>query len=122
LPKTHEKQRLASELDAAPEIQRSLMPHAAPAIEGYSIGFRSSACYEVGGDYLDIFALPSGEQVMIIADVAGSRHVCREESSEIYVGPDDQELRICISAAPNQRCHSASEESCQLTPTDETEL
>jgi len=66
-----EKQRLASELDAALEIQRSLLPQAAPAINGYSIGFRSSACYEVGGDYLDIFALPSGEQVMIVADVAG---------------------------------------------------
>ena len=66
-----EKQRLASELDAAREIQRSLMPQTAPAIEGYSIGFRSSACYEVGGDYLDIFALPSGDQLMIVADVAG---------------------------------------------------
>lgn len=66
-----EKQRLASELDTAREIQRSLLPQAAPAIEGYSIGFRSSACYEVGGDYLDIFALPSGEQLMIVADVAG---------------------------------------------------
>jgi serine phosphatase RsbU (regulator of sigma subunit) len=66
-----EKQRLASELDAAREIQRSLMPQTAPVIEGYSIGFRSNACYEVGGDYLDIFALPSGEQIMIVADVAG---------------------------------------------------
>lgn len=66
-----EKLRLASELDAAREIQRSLLPQAAPAIEGYSVGFRSSACYEVGGDYLDIFALPSGEQLMIVADVAG---------------------------------------------------
>src|SRR6516162_6091437 len=66
-----EKQRLASELEAAREIQRSLLPQAAPAIEGYSIGFRSSACYEVGGDYLDVFALPSGEQVMIVADIAG---------------------------------------------------
>jgi serine phosphatase RsbU (regulator of sigma subunit) len=66
-----EKQRLASELDAAREIQRSLLPQSAPTIKGYSIGFRYSACYEVGGDYLDIFALPSGEQVMIVADVAG---------------------------------------------------
>jgi len=66
-----EKLRLASELDSAREIQRSLLPQAAPQIEGYSVGFRSSACCEVGGDYLDIFALPSGEQVMIVADVAG---------------------------------------------------
>jgi serine phosphatase RsbU (regulator of sigma subunit) len=66
-----EKLRLASELEAAREIQRSLLPQAAPAIEGYCIGFRSIACYEVGGDYLDVFALPSGEQVMVVADIAG---------------------------------------------------
>jgi hypothetical protein len=66
-----EKQRLASELDSAREIQQSLIPQSTPAIKGYSVGFRSSACYEVGGDYLDIFALPSGEQMMIVADVAG---------------------------------------------------
>ena len=66
-----EKLRLASELDAARQIQRSLLPQTKPALNGYSLGFRSSACYEVGGDYLDIFALPSGEQMMIVADVAG---------------------------------------------------
>ncbi|MGH9647729.1 MAG: PP2C family protein-serine/threonine phosphatase, partial [Bryobacteraceae bacterium] len=66
-----EKQRLAGELDAAREIQRSLLPQDAPKIDGYSIAFRSSACYEVGGDYLDTFSLPTGEQIMIVADVAG---------------------------------------------------
>lgn len=66
-----EKLRLTSELDAAREIQRSLFPQTTPAIKGYSVSFRSSACYEVGGDYLDVFALPSGEQMMIVADVAG---------------------------------------------------
>jgi serine phosphatase RsbU (regulator of sigma subunit) len=66
-----EKQRLAAELDAAREIQRSLLPQDAPKIDGYSIAFRSSTCYEVGGDYLDTFTLPAGEQVMIVADVAG---------------------------------------------------
>jgi serine phosphatase RsbU (regulator of sigma subunit) len=66
-----EKQRLAGELDAAREIQRSLFPQDAPKIDGYSVAFRSNACYEVGGDYLDAFTLPTGEQVMIVADVAG---------------------------------------------------
>ena len=71
----HEKSlgwaRVEQDLDAARAIQRSLLPQAAPDIAGYSIGFRSSACYEVGGDYLDIFALPTGEQIMVVADVAG---------------------------------------------------
>lgn len=66
-----ERQRLSAELDAARQIQQSLMPQSAQRVAGYSIGFRSSACYEVGGDYVDMFELPSGEQVMIVADVAG---------------------------------------------------
>ena len=49
-----EKQRLASRLDAAREIQRSPPPHAAPIVEGQSIAFRYRTCFEVGGDYLDI--------------------------------------------------------------------
>jgi serine phosphatase RsbU (regulator of sigma subunit) len=42
-----------------------------PEIPGYSIAFRSTACYEVGGDYVDIVELPGGAQIMTVADVAG---------------------------------------------------
>ncbi len=40
-------------------------------VPGYKAGVRSVSCYEVGGDYLDVVPLPSGEQIMIVADVAG---------------------------------------------------
>jgi hypothetical protein len=63
--------RVQQDLDAARTIQRSLLPQTLPDIPGYSIGIRSNACYEVGGDYLDCFPLPGGDQVMIVADVAG---------------------------------------------------
>src|ERR1039457_2137755 len=46
--------RVQQDLDAAREIQRSLLPQRLPSIPGYSLGFRSVTCYEVGGDYLDI--------------------------------------------------------------------
>jgi serine phosphatase RsbU (regulator of sigma subunit) len=42
-----------------------------PSIPGYSVGFRSVACYEVGGDYLDIVEQPDGGVLMVVADVAG---------------------------------------------------
>ena len=42
-----------------------------PQIPGYSIAVRSTACYEVGGDYVDIVELPGGAQIMAVADVAG---------------------------------------------------
>jgi sigma-B regulation protein RsbU (phosphoserine phosphatase) len=42
-----------------------------PEIAGYSVAIRSSACYEVGGDYVDIVSLPDGSHIMTVADVAG---------------------------------------------------
>src|SRR5215469_16463561 len=63
--------RVQQDLDAARAIQRSLLPHSLPDIPGYSVGFRSATCYEVGGDYLDILSLDDGSVVMAVADVAG---------------------------------------------------
>jgi len=63
--------RLEQDLDAARQIQRSLLPQNLPNIPGYSVGFRSDACYQVGGDYLDIVAQPDGSLLMAVADVAG---------------------------------------------------
>ena len=63
--------RLAQDLDAARAIQQSLLPQAMPAIPGYSIATRSRACYQVGGDYLDVVTEPDGSHLMVVADVAG---------------------------------------------------
>lgn len=63
--------RVQQDLDAARGIQRSLLPQHLPKIEGYSVGFKSATCYEVGGDYLDIVMLKDGSILMAVADVAG---------------------------------------------------
>jgi phosphoserine phosphatase RsbU/P len=63
--------RVQQDLDAAREIQRSLLPQQMTEISGYSVAVRSSTCYEVGGDYVDIVSLPDGGQIMVVADVAG---------------------------------------------------
>jgi serine phosphatase RsbU (regulator of sigma subunit) len=63
--------RVQQDMDAARLIQRSLLPQKLPNIPGYSVGFRSATCYEVGGDYLDIVAQPDGSLLMAVADVAG---------------------------------------------------
>jgi serine phosphatase RsbU (regulator of sigma subunit) len=63
--------RLQQDLDAARDIQRSLLPQRLPAIAGYSIAFRSDTCYEVGGDYLDIVEESDGKLLIVVADVAG---------------------------------------------------
>ena len=66
-----EWQRVETDLSAARDIQRSLLPQHMPEIPGYSIAAHSIACHEVGGDYLDIVPLPSGEMILVVADVAG---------------------------------------------------
>ena len=63
--------RVQQDLDAARRIQRSLLPQELPRIAGYSLGYRSMTCYEVGGDYLDILPHPDGSVLMAVADVAG---------------------------------------------------
>jgi len=63
--------RVQQDLDAARQIQRSLLPQRMPSVEGYSIAVRSQTCYEVGGDYVDIIQLPDGGILMAVADVAG---------------------------------------------------
>jgi serine phosphatase RsbU (regulator of sigma subunit) len=63
--------RVQQDLDAARNIQRSLLPQTLPEIAGYSLGFKSVTCYEVGGDYLDIVEQADGNLLMVVADVAG---------------------------------------------------
>jgi serine phosphatase RsbU (regulator of sigma subunit) len=63
--------RVQQDLDAARQIQRSLLPQTLPDIEGYSLAFRSNTCYEVGGDYLDLVEQPDGSLLIVVADVAG---------------------------------------------------
>jgi serine phosphatase RsbU (regulator of sigma subunit) len=69
--RTIEWQRLESDLASARLVQRSLLPQEMPQVAGYTLAARSVTCYEVGGDYLDIITLPSGEIIIVIADVAG---------------------------------------------------
>ncbi len=63
--------RVQQDLDAARALQRSLLPGCMPEIEDYGLALRSTTCFEVGGDYADILGLPGGQQIMIVADVAG---------------------------------------------------
>jgi serine phosphatase RsbU (regulator of sigma subunit) len=63
--------RVQQDLNAARNLQRSLLPKKLPEVPGYDIAFRSTACFEVGGDYVDILELENDQQIMIVADVAG---------------------------------------------------
>jgi len=66
-----EWERVKADLDAARAIQRSLLPQSVPDLPGYFLTFRSTTCYEVGGDYVDAVRLPNGRLMVVLADVAG---------------------------------------------------
>jgi serine phosphatase RsbU (regulator of sigma subunit) len=58
---------------AAAALQRSLVPTALPAVPGAELAARYIAgSGGVGGDWYDVFILPTGELCVVIGDVAGS--------------------------------------------------
>ena len=58
---------------AAAALQRSLLPSALPAADGARMAARYVAGEgTVGGDWYDVFTLPSGQLCVVIGDVTGS--------------------------------------------------
>ena len=64
---------LASERAASTLLERSLVPSAIPPVAGLEFAARyvPSADRGVGGDWYDVFQLPSGEVWITVGDVAG---------------------------------------------------
>ncbi len=65
------QQRWGSALSEAAEIQRGLLPAAAPTVRGYEVAARAVTAEEVGGDLVDWKALPSGDLAFVLADASG---------------------------------------------------
>jgi serine phosphatase RsbU (regulator of sigma subunit) len=64
--------RSSAERTAARGLQRSLVPSTLPFIDGVEMAARySPGTASVGGDWYDVFSLPSGELGVVIGDVAG---------------------------------------------------
>jgi serine phosphatase RsbU (regulator of sigma subunit) len=57
----------------ADTMQRSLLPHSRPVVEGLEVGevYESSARVEVGGDVYDFLALDDGRLAVVLGDVTG---------------------------------------------------
>jgi sigma-B regulation protein RsbU (phosphoserine phosphatase) len=62
-----------SDRAAAAALQRSLVPSAPPPVPGAELAARYVPGHgDVGGDWYDVFSLPSGELGVVMGDVAGS--------------------------------------------------
>jgi serine phosphatase RsbU (regulator of sigma subunit) len=68
-----QSQRAQDDRIAVAALQRSLLPSALPAVPGVQIAARYvPGSGVVGGDWYDVFVLPSKELGVVIGDVAGS--------------------------------------------------
>jgi sigma-B regulation protein RsbU (phosphoserine phosphatase) len=66
-----EKKRIDRDLDVARDIQRILLPNAAPVFEGFEIAGLNIPASHVSGDYYDYIALDDQSLGIAIADVSG---------------------------------------------------
>jgi sigma-B regulation protein RsbU (phosphoserine phosphatase) len=66
-----EKLRLASELELARNIQRSLLPTDFSCNDFVDAMGVSEPCFEIGGDYFDLIPVGPEACLLVIADVAG---------------------------------------------------
>jgi phosphoserine phosphatase RsbU/P len=66
-----EKERLEREMDLAAEIQRQILPKGSPEVPGFHLVGWNRPARQVGGDYYDLLALPSGRVALVVGDVSG---------------------------------------------------
>jgi serine phosphatase RsbU (regulator of sigma subunit) len=65
--------RLLNELAMAAEVQKSMLPETVPSVPGYSFWATMEPAYgtTAGGDLYDFQTLPTGEILVLVADVSG---------------------------------------------------
>jgi serine phosphatase RsbU (regulator of sigma subunit) len=74
-----------AERAAAAMMHRTLLPAQLPQVPGLEFGSRyvPGAEGEVGGDWYDVFALPSGAVVLVVGDVVGHGLAAAQSMSQI---------------------------------------
>ncbi len=68
---TAEKERLATELDVATEIQRGMLPKDFPNRADFELLATMTPAKEVGGDFYDFYMLDATHLAITVADVSG---------------------------------------------------
>ena len=65
------KQEMERAMQIARDIQRDLLPHSNPAVEGFDVAGFSQPADETGGDTYDFMPLPDGRWIIVVADASG---------------------------------------------------
>lgn len=59
------------ELEVARQLQRELLPKAAPEIPGYAVAYSLRTANDIGGDYVRFEPLAEGRWAIVVADASG---------------------------------------------------
>jgi hypothetical protein len=62
---------IVEEFKSAQELQRVLIPETLPQLPGYSVTSAYQPAQEVGGDFFQVLAKPSGAALILVGDVSG---------------------------------------------------
>ena len=115
---TAEKERIATELNVAKDIQQGMLPtNFNFGRKDFEIYARMNAAKEVGGDFYDFYLLDENHLVMTVADVSGkgipaslfmviSKTVLKNFAT-FATNPDD--FAAVVSCANNQLCQNNEE-------------
>ena len=92
-----EKRLLERDLEMAAKLQRQLLPHQLPSVNGLQFAVHTEAAGIVGGDYFDFFCGTNNMQGIVIADVMGkglpaSMLMANLQASLRILGPENENM------------------------------
>ncbi len=93
-----DKGRMDGELEAARQVQASLIPAHAPRIAGFRLSGFWRPAREVSGDFYDFFSLAGGRWGIVIADVSD-----KGMPAALFMAETRSVLRACAEADPDPR-------------------
>ncbi len=95
----HEKQlrqqKVQADLNAARQVQKTLLPTAPPKAEGYQFFDFYEAANQVGGDFYDYVVLRDGRVAVVLADVSG-----KGVAAALVMAKLSAEVRYCLASEP----------------------
>jgi len=107
-----EKERLEREIELASQIQREILPAAAPDVPGWELVGWNRPARHVGGDYYDFFVADEGKRVpLVLGDVSGKGVPAALLVSTLHSGVRLLSEREPISAELAERLNRLIQES-----------